>query len=52
MIPIAYIDPSFGSLVFQVIAGTILGGLLTMRLWWSRLRYKVSGILGMRREGD
>lgn len=40
MIPIGYIDPSFGSLVFQVIAATILGGILTVRLWWGRVTEK------------
>jgi hypothetical protein len=33
----AYIDPSAGSLVIQVAAGVILGGLLTVRGWWTRV---------------
>lgn len=31
----AYIDPSAGSMVIQVVAGIILGGLLTIRRWWT-----------------
>jgi hypothetical protein len=31
----ADIDPSAGSLVIQVVAGVILGGLLTTRRWWT-----------------
>jgi hypothetical protein len=31
----AYVDPSAGSLVLQVAAGVILGGLLTIRSWWT-----------------
>jgi hypothetical protein len=33
----AYIDPSAGSMVIQVVAGVILGGLLTIRRWWTGL---------------
>lgn len=52
MVPIGYIDPSFGSLVFQVIAATILGGILTIRLWWGRVTEKIGGLFGQRREGE
>ena len=52
MFPIGYIDPSFGSLVFQVIAATILGSILTVRLWWHRVTDKIGGLFGQRREGE
>jgi hypothetical protein len=50
MIPIAYIDPSSGSLVFQVIIGTIVRGLVTINLWWGRAIDKLTGLFGRRRE--
>jgi len=46
LIPVGYIDPSFGSLIFQVVAGTIFGALLTLRLWWSRVKQSLLGIFG------
>ena len=50
MIPISYIDPSSGSLIFQLIAGAFLGSLLTIKLWWSRAKDKISDLFGGRRE--
>jgi len=44
MIPPLYIDPSSGSLVFQVIAGTIIGGLVTIKMWWRRLKTNITGL--------
>ena len=37
----AYIDPSAGSIVLQLVAGVVLGGLLTMKGWWGRLGQRV-----------
>lgn len=49
---LAYIDPAFGSLVFQVIAGTVLGGLLVIKLWWERISRTVSGPFRRKHEND
>ena len=34
----AYIDAGTGSLLIQLAMGTVLAGLLTVRLWWARLK--------------
>ena len=52
MIPISYIDPSYGALIFQLIAGALLGSLLTVKLWWDRAKDKVIDLFGGRREDD
>ena len=52
MIPVSYIDPSSGSLVFQLIAGAFLGSILTVKLWWTRVKIKISSLFGDRSEDD
>ena len=34
----AYIDPGTGSLVFQVIVGAVVGALVTLKLYWQRVK--------------
>jgi hypothetical protein len=34
----AYLDPSTGSMVLQVVAGGVIAGLAAMKLYWSRIR--------------
>jgi hypothetical protein len=34
----AYLDPSTGSMVLQVVAGGFIAGLAAMKLYWSRIR--------------
>lgn len=34
----AYLDPGSGSFIFQLILGAILGGLVTIKLWYRKLR--------------
>jgi len=48
MILLLYIDPNSASLFFQALAGAILAGGLTVRLWWSRMRHIISGLFGRR----
>ena len=33
----AYLDPSTGAFIFHCISAAILGTLITLRLWWSRV---------------
>ena len=40
----AYVDPISGSVVFQVMAAAVLGGLLTVRLWSASLRGAARGL--------
>jgi len=46
----AYIDPSSGSILFQVFVAAILGALFTLRLWWAsvfqRARALVARVVG------
>lgn len=42
----AYIDPSAGSILLQLLLGGIAGVLVAVRLYWRRL----TGLLGRRRE--
>ena len=35
---LAYLDPGTGSLIFQAILGALLGGLMALKLFWSRIR--------------
>jgi hypothetical protein len=34
----AYLNPGSGSFIFQLILAAFLGGLLTVRLYWSKVR--------------
>lgn len=42
----AYLDPGSGSLIFQLVIGAVLGTLVTMRMYWSRVKRFVRGIFG------
>lgn len=35
---LAYLDPSNGSYVLQVLAATFLGGLFTIKIFWQRIK--------------
>jgi hypothetical protein len=41
--PIFYLDPGSGSVLIQIIIATILGGLITIRVFWSRLIARFKG---------
>jgi hypothetical protein len=47
----AYLDAGTGSLLIQLAMGAFLGALLTIRLWWAKLKMLVVRIAG-RREKD
>lgn len=42
----AYLDPGSGSLIFQLIIGAVLGTLVTLRMYWSRVKRFIRGIFG------
>jgi hypothetical protein len=50
MFPLSYIDPSSGSLIFQLIGAAILGSLVTIKLWWNRAIDKITGLFGGQRD--
>jgi len=36
--PTAYLDPGSGSFIIQLLFGAVVGGLVVMRAYWSRIR--------------
>lgn len=42
----AYIDPATGSLVIQVIIGTVAAGLFAAKVLWKRISRILKGLLG------
>jgi hypothetical protein len=34
----AYLDPGIGSYVFQVLIATFIGGLVTIKMFWQKIR--------------
>ena len=41
--PIFYLDPGSGSILIQIIVATILGALIAIRVFWSRLIARFKG---------
>jgi hypothetical protein len=48
----AYIDPSTGSYVIQIILAGILGTLFTLKLFWKRIRMALSRLITKIRGSD
>ena len=49
----AYLDPGSTGLMFQVIIGTLLASLVTLRIFWQRLKYFfVHGLIRRRGSQD
>ena len=46
----AYIDPGTGSIIIQLLIGLFVGGLVAIRIFWTRIRTKLKGLF--RREKD
>ena len=46
----AYLDPGTGSFILQAIVGVILGAMLTLKMYWRRLRDFASGLLRKNRD--
>jgi hypothetical protein len=42
----AYIDPSAGSILLQVMLAAIVSGVLTMRRWWGGFKRAVTATFG------
>lgn len=40
----AYIDPGSGSLVIQVIVGALVGAGITIKVYWLRIKMKLSSL--------
>jgi len=48
----AYIDPASGSMFIQVIIGALVGVGITMKLYWAKIRFKLSMIRANRSKND
>jgi hypothetical protein len=48
---ISYIDPSYWSLVIQLVIGAFVTSIVTVKLWWNRAVDLLAGLFG-RRSGD
>ena len=48
----AYIDPGSGSMFIQVIVGALVGVGVAMRLYWAKIRFKLSTIRANRSKND
>jgi len=40
----AYIDPGSGSLIIQVIIGALIGVGFTVKMYWEKIKFKLSGL--------
>ena len=38
----AYLDPATASLVFQMLIGVFVGGLITIRIFWQKIKLSIS----------
>ncbi len=45
----AYIDAGSGSIIFQALIGLVLGAVMTLKLWWTKLKIFVLSLLGKKR---
>jgi hypothetical protein len=40
----AYLDPGTGSIIIQLLIGVIVGGLVSIRIFWSKIRARFKGL--------
>ena len=40
----AYLDPGTGSLAFQALIGVLMAAVLTIKVWWGKLKSVVTGL--------
>jgi hypothetical protein len=50
----AYLDPGTGSIIIQLLIGVIVGGLVSVRIFWSKIRARFKGSFqqGKKHEGS
>jgi hypothetical protein len=48
----AYLDPGSGSFILQIILATLLGGLIILRSFWTKIKNGVSQIFTRNRDKD
>jgi len=45
----AYLDPGTGSLIFQVLIASLLGLVIYLKAWWSRILSYIRGLISKKR---
>ena len=45
----AYFDAGSGGVILQALVGILVGGILTLKLWWTKVKIFVLGLLGKKR---
>jgi hypothetical protein len=45
----AYLDPGTGSYIVQILIGTLISALFTVKLFWARIKKMGAGLFIMRR---
>jgi len=48
----AYLDPGSASMFIQVIVGALVGVAITLRLYWAKIRFKISTIRANRSKDE
>lgn len=48
----AYIDPGSGSFLLQMALASIIGGLLTIKMYFNSFKAKLKSILGFKPKGE
>ena len=52
MLQLAYLDPVTGTIIIQAIMGSVLAALLTIKIWFNRVKQFVFGLFGRKRVAD
>lgn len=47
----AYLDPGSGSFVFQLLLGTLLGGLVAIKIYWKKVKNFFLNLFSKRKRG-
>ena len=48
----AYLDPGSGSFILQLILAAVLGGLLVLRSYWTKITEGLRNLFSRQQEGD
>jgi hypothetical protein len=47
----AYLDPGSGSYIFQLLLAMLLGAIVTVKIYWQKLKYWISSIFLKQKSG-
>ncbi|MCC6682439.1 MAG: hypothetical protein IT445_16185 [Phycisphaeraceae bacterium] len=52
MLQLAYLDPATGAMIIQAVVGGVLAALLTVKLWFTRVKLFILGLFGRKHVSD